>query len=96
MNATYEENYTLYQWSREASEVLMREAIEIANQDQIDDHDQKNLDRLIAAACKHEEIGNKLKAEMAQMCREAGFKDAQILLSDIQRQVLKTVNPNGL
>jgi len=83
---TYEEKFNFYKWSRTASEKLAEEALKIAEKENLDEADKINMERLIEYACRHEAQGDILKLEMAQMCREAGFKDAQILISEIQRK----------
>lgn len=84
---TYEEKFNFYQWSRTASEKLAEEALKIAEKENLDEADKINMQRLIEYACRHEAQGDILKFEMAQMCRESGFKDAQEVIEYIRRVV---------
>ena len=84
---TYEEKFNFYQWSRTAAEKLAEEALKIAEKQNLDEADKINMQRLIEYACRHEAQGDMLKFEMAQMCRESGFKDAQEVIEYIRRGV---------
>ena len=84
---TYEEKFNFYQWSRTASEKLAEEALKIAEKENLDADDKTNIERLIEYACRHEAQGAILRFEMAQMCREAGFKDAQEVIEHVRRGI---------